>query len=65
MNSDRCKQNNTLVQAALEREPFNRSAFIKAACEYDEALRREVEEHLVSVQAAGSFLERSGFEHRS
>ncbi len=45
--------------AAVEQEPEQVSAFLDAACECDEALRRKVEALLTSDQRAGRFIERS------
>src|SRR5213079_898867 len=45
--------------AALEQEPDQVSIFLDAACEGDEALRREVEALLTSDQRAGRFIEKS------
>jgi serine/threonine protein kinase/Tol biopolymer transport system component len=45
-----------LCDAALEREPPERAAFVAAACGADEHLRREVEALLEHAQAAETFL---------
>jgi serine/threonine protein kinase len=58
MNSDRWKQVDNLLQAALERPPAERSEFLRQACGGDDALEREVRSLLASQQEAGSFLER-------
>ena len=57
MNSERWQQIETLFQAALERAPESRPAFLNEACDGDLALRREVEGLLVSFASASSFLE--------
>src|SRR5262245_24590193 len=46
-----------LHQAALDRQPGERAAFLDAACAGDEALRREVDSLLSYQTAAESFLE--------
>lgn len=46
MDSERWRQIERLYQAALEREPSQRSAFLGEACRDDEELRREVESRL-------------------
>jgi eukaryotic-like serine/threonine-protein kinase len=57
MNSERWEQIEALFQGALARPPDSRDAFLSEACLGDPALRQEVEELLVSFDAAGSFLE--------
>src|SRR5450432_2654540 len=57
MDSDRWKQIDNLLQAALERPPTGRAEFLRQACAGDEALEREVRSLLSSQQQAGSFLE--------
>jgi serine/threonine protein kinase/Flp pilus assembly protein TadD len=46
-----------IFHAALDQEPDQISAFLDAACEGDEVLRRKVEALLASHQRAGSFIE--------
>ena len=46
-----------LFNAALERDPNQRAAFLAEACAGDEALRREVESLIRYREQAGSFLE--------
>src|SRR5262249_16699640 len=46
-----------LHQAALDRQPGERAAFLDAACAGDEALRREVDSLLSYQTAAEPFLE--------
>jgi Tol biopolymer transport system component/predicted Ser/Thr protein kinase len=62
MDSDRWKQVDNLLQAALERAPSERAEFLRQACSGDEALEREVRSLLTSRQEAGSFLERPAIE---
>jgi serine/threonine protein kinase len=57
MDSERWKQVDKLVQAALEQPPAERDGFLRQACSGDEALEREVRSLLISQQEAGSFLE--------
>ena len=57
MDSDRWKQVDNLLQAALERPPAGRAEFLRQACAGDESLEREVRSLLASQQEAGSFLE--------
>jgi len=40
MNSERWKQIDSLLQAALERPPEERHTFLRQACSGDEALER-------------------------
>jgi hypothetical protein len=46
-----------LHQAALDREPWHRAAFLADACAGDDALRREVESLLAYDTRAESFME--------
>jgi serine/threonine-protein kinase len=48
----------SVLDAALERPPHDREAFVQQACADDEELRRDVESLLAHVQDAGDFLER-------
>ncbi len=51
-----------LLEAALEREPSQRPAFLDEACAGDEELRREVESLLAAHEGAGSFIEAPALE---
>src|SRR5208337_4657307 len=62
MDSERWKQVCSLLQSVLERPPEERDAFLRHACEGDEALEREVRSLLASQQQAGSFLESPAIE---
>ncbi len=62
MDSDRWKQVDHLLQAALERPPKERDAFLRSACAGDEALEREVRSLLRAQHQAGSFLESPAIE---
>ena len=57
MTPERWQQVDQLFQAALEREPEERAAFISEACGSDDSLRREVEALLASDGQAGSLIE--------
>ena len=57
MTPERWQQVQRLYQAALEREPSRRAAFLKEACAGDEALRREVESLLAYQDQAEGFIE--------
>src|SRR5262245_21964413 len=57
MKPDRWRQVDQLFQAALERAPEERVAFISAACGADDSLRREVEALLAADGEAGSLIE--------
>src|SRR6266487_5666614 len=48
-----------IFHAALDQEPDRVGAFLDAACEGDELLRRKVEALLASHQQAGGFIETS------
>jgi tetratricopeptide (TPR) repeat protein/tRNA A-37 threonylcarbamoyl transferase component Bud32 len=62
MDSERWKRVDNLLQAALERSPGERDAFLRQACAGDEALEREVRSLLTSQQRAGSFLDSPAIE---
>ena len=51
-----------LFQAALDRRPDKRSAFLDGACGDDRQLRNEVDSLLLAHEAAGSFAERPAIE---
>ncbi len=56
MNPERWQKIDRIFQAALERAPNARAAFIHEACNGDDALRHEVEVLLSAQDQAGSFL---------
>ena len=62
MDSERWKQVDHLLQAALERPPEERDAFLRRACAGDQALESEVRSLLRAQQKAGSFLESPAIE---
>jgi len=57
MKSERWEQVDQLLQAALDREPSQRAAFLAEACAGDEALRQEVESLLAMESQAAHFIE--------
>ena len=57
MNPERWQQIDRLLDAALEREPSQRNAFLAEACAGDDELRREVESLLASHEQGRSFIE--------
>src|SRR5262247_4934647 len=58
MKPERWRQIDQLLEAALERRPDERAAFLAAACAGDESLQLEVESLLRSDEAAESFIEK-------
>src|SRR5215470_6902116 len=62
MDSERWKRIESLLEAALERHPEERDAFLRSACAGDEELDREVRSLLRSQHMAGSFLESPAIE---
>jgi len=62
MDPERWKHVDRLLQAALERSPEKRDAFLRDACSGDSALEHEVRSLLSAGQQAGSFLERPAVE---
>jgi serine/threonine protein kinase len=57
MTPERWQQVERLYQAALEREPSQRAAFLREACAGDEVVRQEVESLLAYGPQAESFIE--------
>src|SRR2546426_2228509 len=57
MTPERWRQIDQLLEAAMDREPAKRAAFINQACAGDEDLRREVASLLDSHDHAASFIE--------
>jgi serine/threonine protein kinase/Tol biopolymer transport system component len=57
MTPARWQQIDQLLQAALERDPEHRAAFLAEACAGDDSLRREVESLLGHEAQVGSFIE--------
>src|SRR5215471_1432514 len=57
MKPERWQHVDQLFQAALERAPEERTAFISEACGDDDSLRREVEALLAADAQAGSLIE--------
>ena len=62
MDSERWKQVDNLLQAALEQKPEEREAFLRQAGAADPALEREVRSLAAWQQQAGSFLETPAME---
>lgn len=61
MVSDRNQRIKTIFHSALEREGVERRAFLDGACAGDEELRQQVEQLMVSHEAADSFIEQPAF----
>jgi serine/threonine protein kinase/Flp pilus assembly protein TadD len=61
MQSERWQTCAELFQAALERPPNERTAFIAQSCAGDDALRRQVETLLWSHENAGDFIDAPAF----
>jgi eukaryotic-like serine/threonine-protein kinase len=62
MNPERWKQIDNLLQAALERPPEERDAFLRDACAGDPTLESDVRSLLASARQAGSFLDNPAME---
>src|SRR5260370_29518574 len=62
MKPERWQQIKALLQAALEREPNQRAAFLAETCADDESLRRDVDAFISSYEQAGDFIEAPAFE---
>jgi eukaryotic-like serine/threonine-protein kinase len=61
MDGERWQRVNELFAATLERAPGERAAFLREACDGDDALRAEVESLLDADSRAGEFIERPAF----
>ena len=62
MKPERWQQIKNLLQAALEREPAERPAFLDEACRGDKLLRQQVNSFIISHEQAGGFIEEPAFE---
>jgi serine/threonine protein kinase len=62
MKSERWRQIDRVLEAALERNASQRAVFLEEACAGDDALRREVEALLQAHEQAGSFIESPAFQ---
>jgi serine/threonine protein kinase/Flp pilus assembly protein TadD len=62
MKAERFAQVDQIFQAALERAPAERAAFLDQACGDNTELRSKVEALISSDEEAGSFIERPAFE---
>lgn len=62
MTPERYQKIDKVFQAAVEREPKDRAAFLDQACAGDPAMRSEVEALIDSHENAGSFIESPVFE---
>src|SRR5438128_989971 len=62
MKPERWQQIKNLLQAALEREPAERPAFLDEACQGDKLLRQQVNSFIISHEQAGGFIEEPAFE---
>src|SRR5580704_11411052 len=54
---EKCDQIKELFALALERDPEQRSSFLRQACAGDDSLRNEIESLLSSFDGASTFLE--------
>ena len=62
MTPERWQQVKEIFQAALDRAPGERSAFLTDACHGDELLRQEVESLISSHEKDGSFIDSPAYE---
>jgi serine/threonine protein kinase len=62
MNKERWTAADRLLDAALDRKPHERAAFLREACADDEELRRAVESLLENERDAGRFLDTPALE---
>lgn len=62
MTAERWQQITRIFEAALNRDPASRAAFVAEACPGDDQLRQEVEAMLSSHERAGGFIESPAME---
>src|SRR5438876_7608078 len=62
MKPERWQKVKVIFQAALDRAPADRAAFVSRACEGDEELRLEVESLISSDGRTGTFLDSPAYE---
>ena len=62
MKAERFKQVDQILQATLDRDPFEREAFLDESCGGDTILRGEVEALIAYDEKTSSFIERPAFE---
>src|SRR5580658_6620252 len=62
MDPERALRLEQLYHSALERDESERSAFLKSACDRDDALLHEIESLLAHDRQADSFIEQPAFE---
>ena len=62
MTPERWQKAKEIFHAALERAPEDRSAFLAAACNGDQALRREVELLIASHEQTGKFIDSPAYD---
>jgi serine/threonine protein kinase/sugar lactone lactonase YvrE len=62
MKAERFEQVDQILQAALDRDPSERDAFLNEACANDTELRSKVEELILSDEKASNFIETPAFE---
>jgi TolB-like protein/Flp pilus assembly protein TadD/predicted Ser/Thr protein kinase len=62
MKPERWQHVKEILNAALERDPDERAAFVAARCGDDEAMRKEVQALLLADEQAGSFAETPAIE---
>ena len=62
MTPERWQRAKEIFQAALDRAPDERSAFLASACDGDEALRKEVESLIASHEKSGVFIDSPAYE---
>jgi len=62
MTPERWQRVKEIFQAALERAPGERSAFLAEACRGDESLRKEAESLIASHEKTGTFIDAPAYE---
>jgi eukaryotic-like serine/threonine-protein kinase len=62
MTPERFRQVRNLYEAALEKDPVARQAFLKEACSGDEAMLKEIERLLIAHERTAGFIQTPIFE---
>src|SRR5256885_16934760 len=62
MTPERWQKVKEIFQSALDRAPYERSAFLANACGGDESLRKEVESLIAAHEKHGSFIDSPAYE---
>src|SRR5215471_12689235 len=62
MTPERWQKVKQIFQAAIEREPAQRSAYLSAVCAGEDSLRQEVESLIAAHEKTGKFIDSPAYE---